>query len=45
MNAQMIRQNYGVKQITLHAMTWSEFSRLVESLDAARYPQLEGAKS
>lgn len=38
MNAQIIRQNYGLNQITLHAMTGREFHRLVESLDAARYP-------
>ncbi|HAV1495252.1 TPA: hypothetical protein JG847_004913 [Vibrio parahaemolyticus] len=39
MNAQMIRQNYGVKQITLQAMSGRKFNNLIDSLDAARYPE------
>lgn len=39
MNVEMIRQNYGVKQITLNAMSGKDFSRLINSLDSARYPE------
>lgn len=40
MNIEIIRQNYGKKQITLKAMNWTAFVALVEALDHARY---EGA--
>lgn len=35
MNAQILRQNYGSKQITLHAMTGRDFKAL---LNALKYP-------
>lgn len=41
MNIAMLRQLYGKKQITIHAMTGREFRYFIESLDWARY---EGAE-
>ncbi len=37
MNVNIIRQNYGKKQITLKAMQCGEFVALIEALDHARY--------
>lgn len=42
MYVEMIRQNYGKTQIKLPAMSGREFRDLIESLDSARYPELQG---
>lgn len=41
MNIVMLRQLYGKKQITIHAMTGREFRYFIESLDWARYEDTE----
>ena len=41
MNVEMIRQNYGKAQIKLPAMSGREFRDLIESLDFARYPDVD----
>lgn len=35
MNAQILRQNYGVKQITIHAMSGRDFKALLNALKQA----------
>ena len=43
MNIESIRRNYGLNQITLHAMTGREFKYFLESLDFARYEEVKDA--